>query len=99
PMITLQPQSQTISNGDSVVLSVAAIGTDPLVYQWERNGNDLAGATNTSLSLDNATPLNSGQYQVRVSNRVGVALSSPAALLVIGAPYISDLSPQFTDED
>jgi len=99
PVITLQPQSQTITNGESVVLTASATGTEPLVYQWQRNGANIPDATNTSLALINAAPANAGAYRVRVSNRVGVIFSDLAILVVLGPPQVSDVADQVIDED
>src|SRR5215469_15424422 len=48
PQITTQPQSQTVVLGQPVTFTVAATGTDPLSYQWQRNGSPVSGATSTS---------------------------------------------------
>src|SRR5467141_3617051 len=38
PSITTQPASQTVTAGQTASFSVAATGTAPLSYQWQRNG-------------------------------------------------------------
>ena len=45
PTITTQPSSQTAAKGKTASFSVVATGTDPLTYQWKKNGTDIAGAT------------------------------------------------------
>ena len=99
PVITLQPQSQTVTNGESIFLAVSATGTDPLVYQWQRNGVNIPDATNASFALNNATSGNAGVYRARVSNRVGAIFSATATLIVLGPPQVSDVADQFIDED
>ncbi len=51
PVITTNPVSQTVVEGADVAFSVAADGAQPLSYQWQFNGTNLAGATGTLLSL------------------------------------------------
>ncbi len=82
PVITSQPQFQTVSNGASVTMSVAATGTAPLIYQWQHNGTNLSGATNATLVFPNVQLTDTGTYTVVVSNSVG-SLSSAAAGLTV----------------
>ena len=49
PFISIQPASQTAAIGSTVSLSVTANGSAPLAYQWQLNGNLIAGATNSAL--------------------------------------------------
>ena len=42
PRITSDPSSQTAQVGQSVTFSVTASGTDPLSYQWKKEGNNIA---------------------------------------------------------
>ena len=83
PTIITQPVSQTVNEGDPVTFTVVASGTDPLTYQWRRNGVDMPGETNASLTLATTTPADSGdQFSVAVSNGLGSATSAPATLTV-----------------
>jgi Concanavalin A-like lectin/glucanases superfamily/Immunoglobulin domain/Lectin C-type domain/Chitobiase/beta-hexosaminidase C-terminal domain len=82
PLIAAQPQSRTAIAGDTVPFSVTATGTPPLSYQWRFNGNDIASATNSSLTLTNVQPSSAGSYSVRVSNTLGSITSSNALLKV-----------------
>src|SRR5439155_3689176 len=51
PVITSQPQSQTLPCGSVATLSVTATCTGPLGYQWRRHETNLAGATSTALTF------------------------------------------------
>ena len=46
--ILQRPLTQTVSGGTSVTLTVAASGSEPLSYQWLRNGRCIPGATSAS---------------------------------------------------
>jgi hypothetical protein len=83
PVIDTQPLSQTVLEGGSVQFGVVARGTRPLEYQWKFNGADLAGETNSTLTLTAVSPARAGDYTVLVRNQAGEALSNPATLTVV----------------
>ncbi len=88
PSITTQPASQTIATGDPVVLSVTAVGTAPLGYQWYRGAsgdtaNRLPGGTGASFTTGSLTETT--RFWVRVSNSCGAADSSTATVAVSSA--------------
>jgi uncharacterized repeat protein (TIGR01451 family) len=88
PIITTQPQSQTVPLGNPAAFNVAAIGENPLSYQWLLNSNVISGATNNSYSISITTTNDAGSYQVVVTNNSGSATSSVATLTIISAPLI-----------
>ncbi len=100
PVITQQPQSQTIVSGYPVSLAVAATGAEPLFYQWRKDGVDLvddesriAGATNTTLNLAWADYYSDpGNYTCLVSNEFGRVHSFFATLTVVWQLWCS-MSP------
>jgi hypothetical protein len=87
PHIQTQPQSQTVTAGDSVNFHVSASGTEPLLYQWSFNDAPIPGATGPSYSLKSAQPEDSGAYGVLIQNGAGSATSLPAHLEVISLAY------------
>jgi uncharacterized delta-60 repeat protein len=88
PTIITQPTNQTVVVGGTTSFSVTASGTSPLSYQWNFNGTNIVGATNTTLTLTNVQLSQAGNYTVLVTNICGSALSSNAILTVATAPYI-----------
>jgi len=83
PAITAQPASQSVSVGEPAVFSVAAKGTAPLSYQWQKNGTDISGATSSTYTTPATTAADSGStYHAVVSNKAGKATSKPASLTV-----------------
>src|SRR5439155_1102549 len=48
PAITTQPANQMVTAGQTAAFSVAASGTAPLSYQWQKNGANVSGATSSS---------------------------------------------------
>jgi hypothetical protein len=82
PSITIQPTNQTVTVGGTATFNVTASGMPPLSYQWNFNGTNIAGATNTTLTLTNVQVSQAGNYTVLVTNRFGSVLSSNAILVV-----------------
>ncbi len=84
PSISRQPAGATLAPGEATKLTVIAGGLAPLSYQWQVNGQDIPGATKTSLTVG---PFGTGDdgtvYTVRVTNERGVATSEPAVIRVV----------------
>ena len=82
PAIVGQPQSQSISVGDSVTFSATVLGAGSLKYQWYFGSNPIPGATRSSYTISNAQSTDGGFYQLSVTNSYGAAQSSIATLTV-----------------
>ncbi|MBI4662022.1 MAG: SBBP repeat-containing protein [Verrucomicrobia bacterium] len=91
PIITLQPASRTNLVGTRADFFVFAAGTQPLAFQWQLNGSNLADATNAILSLTNIATKDAGDYRVLVSNASGSVVSSNATLTV----RVPETAPDF----
>src|SRR5262249_8318916 len=92
PMITSEPQDQTVFLTQTASFTALASGTSPLSYQWYFNTNSpIAGATNLTLTLPNAQTTNAGVYSAIVTNAYGSATSRLASLTVVipDAPSIT----------
>ena len=75
PIILSQPTNQTVSVGGTATFSVSANGIPPFFYQWNFNGTNIVGATNTSLTLTNVQLNQAGYYAVLVANAGGSTIS------------------------
>jgi WD40 repeat protein len=93
PGILADPQSQIVSEGTSVTLSVLASGSFPLRYQWYFNGALVTNATSSSLTFNPVTPANQGNYFAIVTNNYGAATSAVATLTVHSGPPVIDRQP------
>jgi len=82
PTITVQPQSRNVRPGASVTFTVAATGSEPLRYQWQKDGVDIGGATAPSHTVDAVAPADAGSYRCLVTNDFGSATSDVAVLTV-----------------
>lgn len=87
PEVTAQPSSRMVNIGDNVTLSVAAVGNNPLTYQWRFNGALLTNETAMTLSLNNFQPANAGNYDVVVRNPLS-SIISDIALVGANAPVV-----------
>ncbi|MDQ1816850.1 hypothetical protein RBA41_26450 [Massilia sp. CCM 9210] len=90
PSFTSQPQNQSVQAGQSVTFSATASGTDPLSYQWSRNGVAIPAATASAYTLAPAQLSdNAAVFSVTVRNAAGSADSAKAALTVTGTGLVT----------
>jgi glucose/arabinose dehydrogenase len=88
PSIQTQPANQTVSVGAKGTFNVAASGTLPLSYQWQRlistTWTNIDGANASSYTTPATTSADNGaQFRVIVSNTFGNATSNAATLTVV----------------
>jgi uncharacterized protein (TIGR02145 family)/uncharacterized repeat protein (TIGR02543 family) len=92
PLITIQPENKTVTEGQAVMLAVAAVGTD-VVYQWQKGSTTINGATSAIYTLQNVLLSDSGsEYCCIVSNAMDTVVSNKVTLTVtqnIVAPSIT----------
>ena len=90
PSITTQPASQSVSAGASFILSASAAGATG--YQWQLNGTNIAGATNSTLTLANAGTTQRGRYTVVASNPYGSVASNAAVVAISVNSFLFNIS-------
>jgi hypothetical protein len=90
PVITIQPVAAAACIGASVQFSAVATGNN-LVYQWQKNGINIPGATSNAITIPvnlNAT----GSYRLRIwSESCGVVTND--AFLTVNSPTIITIQP------
>lgn len=64
-------------------ISVNAVGSAPLGYQWYFNSNAISGATATNYFIASAAATNVGNYSVVITNAAGSVTSSVAVLAIM----------------
>jgi hypothetical protein len=88
PTITSHPIGVALKVGATATFKVTATrpaNTLPLVYQWRKDGAELPGETNSTLTIANVQAANQGAYSVIVAVPGGEALvSHPAPLVITG---------------
>ncbi len=96
PSVVRNPRSRVVESGSSLTLSVEAEGTEPLTFQWRRNGIEIPGATDDFLDLTNIGENQQGSYDVVIRNQLGSVTSSSAEVRVLGVPRLTQI-PQSLD--
>ena len=90
PAITSQPANASVNEGQSATFMVAATGTQPFTYQWQKNASNVSGATSSSYTTGQTTAGDNGAvFDVIITNPVGSTTSSTATLTVIIPPAIA----------
>jgi subtilisin-like proprotein convertase family protein len=93
PAVSTPPANLTKCPGDSATFSVSATGTG-LSYQWFKGTNALAGATGSSLTVNNVSAASADNYSVTVSGACGAPVTSSATLTVNEPVTIDPMLPQ-----
>jgi hypothetical protein len=98
PSITTQPTNQTVATGQAAAFSVAAAGTSPLSYQWQKATTPITGATSPTYTTPPTTSADNGsQFTVVVSNSLGTITSNAATLTVTAAGTPTDVLTYHND--
>ena len=98
PVIYGTLPAMLINMGNSLSISPTVTGTQPMTFQWRRNGETIPGATERSLWINPATGSHSGSYTLTAINVAGATTSAPVVVTVNAAipPVINSLSPSVT---
>jgi hypothetical protein len=89
--------NQTVNSGQSFTSSALVTGGDrPFTFQWQLNGNNIAGATNATYSVASPTTSNAGTYTLVVTvTDTGISTSTSFLVTIgTGGPSISGESVQ-----
>lgn len=89
PFISSPPASASVTQGNQATLSVGAIGNGPFTYQWRKNGQIIANATDSSYTLSSPAISDSGTYSVFVTNSLDWATAGGAVLTVTPPLYVT----------
>jgi len=90
PVITTQPNAQTVTIGSRATFTVVANGSPLPTYQWQKNYVNIPGAVGSSYTTPGLTLAdNSTTYDVVVQNCYGSVESKIVLLTVNNAPTIS----------
>lgn len=99
PTIILQPVPQTVDVGSPATFSVAATaeGGATLGFQWRKDGQPVAGATEATFTISAAGAWDAGSYDVVVAsllNGTTATATSQAAALKVNLPPTIQVQPQ-----
>jgi hypothetical protein len=85
PTITEHPASQSVTEGQSAIFKVCAIGASPLHYQWFENEIARGADSDSHVVLGSKSLINT-QIFVKISNSFGAAISEKATLSLTALP-------------
>lgn len=99
--LTAQPQAQTAKDGEVVSFDVTATGSEPIQYQWQRDGVPIPGADKATYTTPAvALADSSAVFKVVVTNPAGTVTSQDARLTVTAvAPRIVEAPQSVTTSD
>ncbi len=83
PVITTNPLTQMVKLGTNVTFTVAASGLPSPALQWQFDGTNIPGATNSNYSILAVTTTNVGNYSVIATNIAGTVTSAGAELSLL----------------
>jgi hypothetical protein len=95
PVISSQPQDQTVQAGNQASFSVTASGTGTLTYQWRHGGNNISGANSSTYTIASTQSTDAGTYDVIVTDNTGPTTSGAATLTVVPAGIIANGSFEY----
>lgn len=81
PSIETHPVTEVICFGEPAEFGVEASGVQPLGFQWQLDGGDIAGATDSTLAMASVGPEDVGSYRCVVTDDCGQSTGSNEAML------------------
>lgn len=87
--ITTQPASGEFCPGDKMELSVVAAGSGALIYQWQKNGKDITGASDSKYAIPALTQGDGGKYLVNISSGCATTPSNEAVITVDNTTFFA----------
>jgi pectinesterase len=84
PLILAEPESVTISRGQTATFQVRSTAIPQASYQWYKNGKPLRGETNAMMTIKGATIADAAAYSVTAKNEFGSITSRKAILKIHG---------------
>ncbi len=86
PVISMHPVSGSVDEGGYVLLSVTAIGVQPLTYQWLRDGNEISRETTSAIVINPVSLAENGmRLSVRVTDRDNRSITSNDGVVTVRA--------------
>ncbi|HEX9046950.1 MAG TPA: hypothetical protein VF988_07970, partial [Verrucomicrobiae bacterium] len=87
--IVSSPTNIIVAQGQTVTFSAVTSGHQPILYQWTKNGQPIAGATNSTYSYAASFADNNATFELLATNTVGASVysaASAAATLTVLVP-------------
>lgn len=91
PSIVVNPMNQTVVEGQSATFSIVALGSGTLIYQWQRNGVNIPGATEADYTTPVMISTDDGTQFSCVVTNVGGSVTSDSATLIVNVITFTDI--------
>lgn len=82
-------ESEKVCQGDASTFRVQASSSEPLQYQWLKDGNAIQGATAASFSIPASNLSDTASYSVQIRDECNLIELEPAYLETIVVPEIT----------
>ncbi len=89
PSISLQPKDTTVAEGTEAIFKVEANGSEPLSYQWYKNGQAMTGEDSSVLKITALTDKDIVEFFCEVTNSYGEDTSEVCTLTIIKKPQFT----------
>ncbi|MDE3092193.1 MAG: hypothetical protein KGJ47_00205 [Acidobacteriota bacterium] len=95
PLVTLNPQSASVSTGTNATFVAAANGTPSPSVAWQYSldagatYSPVTGATSDTLVVSTTISMSGRLYRAVFTNSAGTATTTPAVLSVAAAPFVA----------
>ncbi|HRK04310.1 MAG TPA: T9SS type A sorting domain-containing protein [Chlorobiota bacterium] len=96
PVITTQPQSVSVCEGETATLSVGVQATGEVTYAWSKDGTVLPNETSATITFV-GTSARGGSYSVVVSTACGSVTSAVASVTIDPATQFTQNLPPTTN--
>jgi len=93
PAFNTQPESINVNEGSSANFSATVTSFPSPTLQWQKNGMNISGATNSTFVISPVSVADAGSYTLVATNSAGSATSSPAELTVTDSPPVITSQP------
>lgn len=90
--ILSDPVGADTLEGSTVTLSASVQGSQPLLYQWQKDGKDVPGAVRSTLTLTSAKASDTGAYKLVVSQGATKATSGTATVTIHPTPTFLNIT-------
>ncbi|MCF8404464.1 MAG: T9SS type A sorting domain-containing protein [Bacteroidales bacterium] len=89
-VVLASPPDSTIFETDTIQFQLAVTGALPILYQWQKNGEDIPGANYNVYPIYGVQLSDSGYYQCIVWNECNIDTTDAAYLTVLPASAINE---------
>ncbi len=84
-VVTTQPSDTTVTAGDTLVLTAEVTGSEPIEWQWQRNGANVVNKSGTGLVAEYTATVSASsvaEYQCYFKNAAGTVFTDIALVTV-----------------